>query len=93
MSCTHLSQGGRYQIQHLHGGCFSARKIGAAMERAATTISRELRRNTGVAEKYQARVVQGQLSGTGIPPHERSSCHVQLASNIQRIIFLEYTKA
>ena len=60
MSYTHLSQDERYQIQHLHGGGFSAREIGAQWERAATTISRELRRNQGDAGKYQARVAQRQ---------------------------------
>lgn len=55
MCYTHLSQDERYQIQHLHGGGFSAREIGTQLECAATTISRELRRNQGDADKYHAR--------------------------------------
>ena len=60
MIYTHLSQDERYQIQHLYGGGFSAREIGAQLERAATTISRELRRNQGDADKYDARAAQRQ---------------------------------
>jgi Transposase and inactivated derivatives, IS30 family len=60
MSYTHLSQDERYQIQHLHNGGFSAGEIGAQMQRAATTISRELRRNQGDADTYQARAAQRQ---------------------------------
>ena len=60
MSYTHLSQDERYQIQHLHNGGFSAGEIGAQMQRSASTISRELRRNQGGANKYQARAAQRQ---------------------------------
>ena len=60
MSYTRLSEDERYQIQHLHGGGFSAREIGAWLERAATTISRELRRNQGGADQYHARAAQRQ---------------------------------
>lgn len=60
MSYTHLSQDERYQIQHFHGGGFSAREIGAELKRAATTISRELRRNSSEAAKYHARAAQRQ---------------------------------
>jgi IS30 family transposase len=60
MSYTHLSQDERYQIQHLCGGGFSAREIGAQLERAATTISRELRRNQGDADKYHAHAARRQ---------------------------------
>jgi len=60
MSYTHLSQDERYQIQHLHRGGFSAREISAELKRAATTISRELRRNPGDAAKYHARSAQQQ---------------------------------
>jgi IS30 family transposase len=58
MSYTHLSQDERYQIQHLHGGGFSTREIGIQLERAATTIGRELLRNPSNAGRYQARVAQ-----------------------------------
>ncbi|MGH8335922.1 MAG: IS30 family transposase [Gammaproteobacteria bacterium] len=60
MSYTHLSQDERYQIQHLRAGGFSLREIGAELERAATTIGRELRRNPGDGGRYQARVAQRQ---------------------------------
>ena len=60
MSYTHLSQDERYQIQHLHRGGFSAREISAELKRAATTISRELRRNPGEAARYHARTAQRQ---------------------------------
>ena len=51
MSYTHLSQDERYQIQHLHGGNFSSREIAIELKRAATTISRELRRNQSSASR------------------------------------------
>lgn len=60
MSYAHLSQDERYQIQPLHRGGFSAREISAELKRAATTISRELRRNAGDAAKYLARTAQRQ---------------------------------
>jgi IS30 family transposase len=60
MSYTHLSQDERYQIQHLHGGGFSTREIGAQLKRAAATISRELRRNPSETGKYHARTAQRQ---------------------------------
>ncbi len=60
MSYTHLSQDERYQIQYLHRGGFSAREIGVELSRAATTISRELRRNPGHATTYHARAAQRQ---------------------------------
>jgi len=60
MSYTHLSQDERYQIQHLHRGGFSAREISAELKRAATTISRELRRNPGDAARYHALAAQRQ---------------------------------
>ncbi|MBB6187600.1 helix-turn-helix domain-containing protein [Rhodanobacter sp. MP7CTX1] len=55
MSYTHLSQDERYQIQHLHSGGFSAGEIGAQIQRARTTISRELRRNASDEGTYRAR--------------------------------------
>ena len=55
MSYTHLSHDERDQIQHLHGGGFSTREIGAQLKRAAATISRELRRNPSETGKYHAR--------------------------------------
>lgn len=60
MRYTHLSQDERYQIQYLHGGGFSAREIGAQLARSSTTVSGELRRNQGDAEKYRARPAQRQ---------------------------------
>lgn len=61
MSYAHLSQDERYQIQHLRRGGFSAREISAELKRAATTISRELRRNAGGdVAKYLARTAQRQ---------------------------------
>jgi IS30 family transposase len=39
---THLSQDERYQIQHLHSGGFSVGEICAQIQRATTTISRQL---------------------------------------------------
>jgi len=65
MSYTHLSQDERYQIQHLHWGGFSSREISAELKRAATTISRELRRNPGDAAKYHARAAQRQSAKRG----------------------------
>ena len=47
MSHTHLGQDERNQIQRLHGGGFSAREIGAQLERAATTISRVAKKDGG----------------------------------------------
>ena len=41
MSCTHLSQDERYQMQHLHNDGFSAGEIGMEVKRATTAISRE----------------------------------------------------
>jgi len=74
MSYTHLSQDERYQIQHLHGGGFSAGEIGAQMQRATTTISRELRRNASDGGKYQAR-----------PAHRQSAKRRRAASMLARI--------
>ena len=74
MSYTHLSQDERYQIQHLHNGGFSAGEIGAQMRRAATTISRELRRNASDEGKYQAR-----------PAHCQSATRRRAASTLARI--------
>jgi IS30 family transposase len=74
MGYTHLSQDERYQIQHLHSGGFSAGEIGAQMQRAATTVSRELRRNPNDEGKYQAR-----------PAHRQSTQRRHVASTQARI--------
>lgn len=75
MSYTNLSQDDRYQIQHLHGGGFSAREIGVQLVRAATTISRELRRNKGDANKYHKR-----------PAHRQDTRRLHAASAQARIL-------
>ena len=54
MSYTHLSQDERYQIQTLHRSGFSTREIGELIQRDASTLSRELRRNGG-EPGYEAR--------------------------------------
>lgn len=59
MSYTHLSQNERYQIQCLRRGGFSLATIGAELQRSASTISRELRRN-GMAIGYASRTAQRQ---------------------------------
>ena len=74
MSYTHLSQDERYQIQHLHGGGFSADEIGVHLARAGTTVSRELRRNADGVGKYQAR-----------PAHRQSTKRRHAASTHARI--------
>ena len=74
MSFAHLSQDERYQIQHLHGGGFSAREISAQMQRASTTIRRELRRNADGVGKYTARGA-----------HRRSTTRRHAASTQARI--------
>ncbi|GAB2591660.1 helix-turn-helix domain-containing protein [Dyella jejuensis] len=45
----------RYQIQHLHRGGFSLREIGDELQRAPSTIRRELGRDTQGVERYDAR--------------------------------------
>ncbi len=74
MSYTHLSQDERYQIQHLHNGGFSAGEISKQIQRSATTISRELRRNASEEGKYQAR-----------PAHRQSVKRRHAASTQARI--------
>ena len=61
MSYTHLSQNERYQIQCLRKGGFSLAAIGAELQRSASTISRELRRN-GMAIGYASGTAQRQAS-------------------------------
>ena len=59
MSYAHLSQYERYQIQHLRKGGFSIRAVAAHIDRDASTISRELARNSD-GSGYEARVAQRQ---------------------------------
>ena len=59
MSYTHLSQDERYQIQTLRKGRFSIREIAEQIDRDASTISRELARNSD-SEGYKARAAQRQ---------------------------------
>jgi IS30 family transposase len=58
MDYAHLSQDERYQIQRLHRGGFSARAIGRHLERAASTVRRELERNAAADGRYDGRVAQ-----------------------------------
>lgn len=57
MSYAHLSQDERYQIQWLHRGGFTSNGIAEQLQRAATTIRRELQRNS-TTEGYDARKAQ-----------------------------------
>ena len=59
MSYTHLSQDERYQIQHLRKGGFWILEIARQIDRAGTTVSRELIRN-GNDNGYEARRAQRQ---------------------------------
>jgi IS30 family transposase len=53
-SYGHLSLEERCTIAQLHGGGQSCRAIAAALDRAASTVSRELRRNRGAKIGYRA---------------------------------------
>jgi IS30 family transposase len=60
MSYTHLSQEERYQIRWLRKGSWSLEDIAAELQRAVSTISRELRRNTAPGGTYDHRYAQRQ---------------------------------
>ncbi|MET0330081.1 MAG: helix-turn-helix domain-containing protein [Dyella sp.] len=68
LSCRHFSEDKRYPIQPLHGGGFSACKIGAQIGRAPSTINRELRRNTNDDGRHPAcnGLIRRYLSGAAI---------------------------
>ncbi|HET7329883.1 IS30 family transposase, partial [Dyella sp.] len=58
MSYTHLSQEERYQIRWLHKGGWSLEAIAAQLQRAVSTISRELRHNAAPEGAYDHRYAQ-----------------------------------
>ena len=60
MSYAHLSQEERYQIQWLRKGGWSLEAIAVELQRAASTISRELRRNPTPEGAYDSRHAQRQ---------------------------------
>lgn len=60
MSYAHLSQEERYQIRWLRKGGWSLADIAGEVHRAASTISRELRRNTTPEGAYDSRYAQRQ---------------------------------
>lgn len=60
MSYAHLSQEERYQIRWLRQGGWSLEDIGVNLQRAASTISRELRRNAMPECAYDCRNAQRQ---------------------------------
>jgi IS30 family transposase len=60
MSYAHLSQEERYQIRWLRKGGWSRAAIGGELHRAASTISRELRRNATPDGGYDTRYAQRQ---------------------------------
>ena len=60
MSYTHLSQEERYQIRWLRRGGWSLEDIAAELQRAGSTISRELRRNATPEGAYDHRYAQRQ---------------------------------
>jgi IS30 family transposase len=60
MSYAHLSQEERYQIRWLRKGGWSLEAIGEELKRAASTISRELRRNAKPEGGYDNRQAQRQ---------------------------------
>jgi IS30 family transposase len=60
MSYAHLSQEERYQIRWLRNGGWSLEDIAAELQRAASTISRELRRNATPEGVYDSRHAQRQ---------------------------------
>lgn len=80
MRYTHLSQDERYQTQHPHGGGFSAREIGMELQRAATTISRELVRNQGDADMLRARILPAQWAAVEARLTTEQWSPVQIAS-------------
>lgn len=72
MSYTHLSQEERYQIRWLRKGDWSLEDIAADLHRAASTISRELRRNATPEGGYdsrhaQRRAVQRRHAASSLP--------------------------
>ncbi len=72
MSYAHLSQEERYQIQWLRKGGWSREDIGDKLQRAASTISRELRRNAVPEGAYdnrhaQRRAVQRRHAASALP--------------------------
>lgn len=73
-----MSQNERNQIQPLHGGGFSTREMGLQLERAATFIGRELRRNQSDADTYRAR------------PEQRNSLRRRHVANAQARILPEH---
>jgi IS30 family transposase len=62
MNYTHLSQGERYQIQCLRRGGWQLEAIAAGLQRAVSTVSRELRRNAMSEGGYDSRHAQRQAS-------------------------------
>lgn len=60
MNYAHLSQEERYQIRWLRNGGWSLEDIGDSLQRAASTISRELRRNATPGGGYDCRNAQRQ---------------------------------
>lgn len=62
MNYTHLSQDERYQIQCLRRGGWELEAIAAGLQRAVSTVSRELRRNATPAGGYNSRHAQHQAS-------------------------------
>lgn len=62
MNYTHLSQDERYQIQCLRRGGWELEAIAAGLQRAVSTVSRELRRNATPEGGYDSRQAQRQAS-------------------------------
>lgn len=62
MSYAHLSQAERYQIRCLHKGGWALAGIAAELQRAASTICRELRRNASPEGAYSERYAQRQAA-------------------------------
>lgn len=72
MSYAHLSQEERYQIRWLRKGGWSLEDIGVKLQRATSTISRELRRNATQEGAYdhrdaQRRAVQRRHAAGALP--------------------------
>jgi transposase, IS30 family len=58
-----LTQEERYEIARLRAGGATIRKIATALDRPASTVSRELKRNSGREVGYKASYAQEQASG------------------------------
>jgi transposase, IS30 family len=59
----------RCEIARLHAAGASLRQIAASLDRAASSVARELKRNSSTQLGYQARYAQQQSQSLGTPTY------------------------